>query len=108
MKQSIEQIPERIPTKAEVTEVISRFAENPDFIRELSDEQGLYLLEMKVEGKKPGETIEYQYIRKGEFPNKVASSATEIHILYCQDGVPSSSNLVAVYKSETGEWEMVK
>lgn len=53
MENSIEKGPEMIPTKEEVMEIISRFEKNTAFVRELSDEQGLYLLEVQVEGKEP-------------------------------------------------------
>jgi hypothetical protein len=108
MKNSFEKSPERIPTKDEVMEVISRFAENSIVVRELSDEQGLYLLEVKVEGKEPGETTQYEYIRKGRYPDGNMSAATVIHIVYYQNGMPIGGHNVADYNHETGEWIEVK
>ena len=89
-------------------EVISRFAENTTFIRELSDEQGLYLLEVKIEGENPGETIQYEYMRKGRFPDGNQSSGTVIHKVYYENGIPIGGHDVANYDSETGEWKRVK
>ena len=101
----IERKPERVLTKEEVMFAMSRFAENPTVLRELSNEAGLYLLEVQVEGEQKGETIEYQYMRKGAFPNQNREVATSICACYYQDGVPISGDTISVYKSETGEWE---
>ncbi|MEK7609976.1 MAG: hypothetical protein AAB470_02560 [Patescibacteria group bacterium] len=100
--------PERIPTKEEVLEVIARYIENATFVRELSDEQGLYLLEVKVQGEKTGETIQYEYIRKGKFPNHNESVSTVIHIVYYENEIPVGGHDVANFDSETGEWKDVK
>ena len=100
--------PERILTKAEVETAISYFAENFSFVRELSDELGLYLLEVKIEGEKPGETTQYEYMRKGRFPNQNQSSETAIHVVYYEGEMPVGGDKVAVYKAETNEWEDVR
>ena len=100
---------ERIPTREEILDIIGRHAEKYTVGRELFDGKGLYLLEIKVEVKEAGETIEYQYIRKGEFPNKVASLGTTINVLYFdKDGIPCTSNTIAVYNNQTEEWEDIK
>jgi len=104
----IEKNHEKILTKVEVLEVMSRLAENATFVRELSDNQGLYLLEVKVEGKKPGEIIEYMYIRKGKFPNRNESLTTTIFVTYYEDEMPISGYNIANYKSESGEWLIEK
>ena len=96
---------ERIPNKKEVIIAMSRFLENLAVTRELSDDRGLYLLEAQVSGKKPGETIEYQYMRKGAFPNQNREVETSICAYYYQDGTPVSGETIAVYESETGEWK---
>lgn len=109
MENSPEKGPERIPTKAEIMEVISHFAENTTPVRELSDEQGLYLLEMKIEGENPGETTQYEYRRKGAFPDGNRSSATVIHIVYYEGEMPvPGGHDVANFDSETGEWKEEK
>jgi hypothetical protein len=105
---SFEKGPERILTKEEVMRVMSRFLENPVLTRELSNAQGLYLLEVQVNGKEPGEVIEYQYMRKGAFPNQNREVETSICAYYYQDGVPISGETIAVYKSETNEWKDVR
>ena len=99
---------ERIPTREEILDIIVRHEEKYTVGRELFDEKGLYLLEIKVEVKEAGETIEYQYIRKGEFPNKVASLGTTINILYFENGIPVGGHDIANYNSETGEWRDVE
>ena len=48
--------PECIPTKDEIIEIIKRHAENAIVTRELYDENGIYLLELKTEGEKPGKS----------------------------------------------------
>lgn len=108
MENQFEKGPERIPTKDEVMEVISRFAENTVPVRELSDEQGLYLLEVKIEGQNPGETTQYEYMRKGQFADGNQSLGTVIHVVFYEDGVPCGGNDVANYNPETGEWVEVK
>jgi hypothetical protein len=104
MENLIEKGPERILSKEEVLEVIARYGENAELVRELSDEQGLYLLEAKIEGKEPGEVIQYEYMRKGRFPNHNEASETALHVVYYQDEIPVGGDKVAVYNSETGEW----
>jgi len=89
-------------------EVIARFAENAAVVRELSDEQGLYLLEANVSGKEGGEVIQYQYMRKGRFPNHHEASDTAICIVYIQNGEPVHGYTVAKYSPETGEWRETK
>lgn len=105
MTNPIEKGPERIPTKGEVLEIIRHHAEKAELVRELSDEQGLYLLEAKVAGKERGETIQYEYMRKGRFPNHNESSKTAIHVMYYQGEIPTSGDIIAVRNPETGEWE---
>ncbi len=105
MENFIEKSPEKIPTKQEVLDVISRFVENPTIVIELADERGLYSLEVKVEGKKPGETIQYEYLRKGSFPNGYKSTSTVIHVVYREDGKVVWGENVADYNYETGEWK---
>lgn len=104
MNNSFEKGPERIPTKDEVLEMIARIAENAVPVRELSDEQGLYLLETKIEGDTPGETTQYEYRRKGQFPNGNQSLETVIHVVFYQDEVPCGGHDLVNYNSETGEW----
>jgi len=68
----------------------------------------LYLLEARVEGKEKGEVTEYGYMRKGRFPNHNEASETAINVVYYQDEMPVGGDKVAVYNSETDEWEVAK
>jgi len=108
MIEDAEKNKEKIPSKDEVLEIISRYAENATFVRKLSDERGLYLLEVKVEGKEKGEVTEYMYMRKGIYPNKNETLETAIHAVYYQDDMPVGGDKITVYNSETGEWQEVK
>jgi hypothetical protein len=95
----------KIHTKEEVLDFISSFVENPVVSRELSDEKGLYCLEVKIEGKEPGEVIEYEYTRKGRVINDSTAFETEIHTIYYQDDMPITGGKIAGYNEDTGEWE---
>jgi len=108
MENYIEHGNEHIPTKEEILNVIGRHAESYIVGRELSDEKGLYLFEVKIEGGKAGETTEYQYMRKGTFPNHNESLETTIHVIYFENGIPAGGHDIANYNSETGEWKDVE
>jgi adenylylsulfate kinase-like enzyme len=95
----------RVHTREEVLNFISNYVENPVVVRELSDEKGLYLLEVKIEGKEPGEIIEYEYMRKGRVLNKSVALETAMHINYYQGDMPISGEKIAVYNEDSGEWE---
>ena len=105
MENSFERKQERILTREEVIEVISRYVENFTLVRELTDEQGLYLLEAQIDGKEKRETIQYMYMRKGRFPNHNETAETAINVVYYQDGIPVGGDNVAVFNDETGEWK---
>ncbi len=107
MENQIEKGPERIPSREEVLEQITRFAENFTIRRELSDEQGIYLIEAVVLGAKDGETIEYGYIRKGPDRAKNASAETVIHKTYFEGDMPVGGDNVAFYNENTQAWEDV-
>ena len=95
---------ERIPAREEILDIIGRHEEKYTVGRELFDEKGLYLLEIKVEGKETTETTEYQYMRKGIFSNHNESLETTIHVVYFENGIPVGGHDIANYNSETGEW----
>jgi hypothetical protein len=105
MEEHIEKGPEKVPTREEVLEIISRSTEGSIFVRELSDENGLYLLETRKEGEKAGETIQYEYMRKGRYPDQGEASETAPHIVYYKSDVPVGGDKIAVYNSETSEWK---
>ena len=117
MQNPFEKGPEQSPTKEEVMQIIledAGFEEriSPVILRELTDENGLRLLEIKIESEEPGETIEYLYTRKEtvlpeNLPKKVETFSTSIEVSYYQDGEITGGDRVAIYNSETGEWEKV-
>ncbi len=90
-----------------IEKILSHLPEKATLVRELSDEQGLYLLEVEVKGEKPGETIQFEYMRKGRYPNKNEASESAIHAVYYENGTPVSGAKIAVYNYETGGWEKV-
>lgn len=107
MKNEIERGPERIPTKEEVMGIIIRHVESSGgltIIRELNYTDGLHLLDIRTEGTKPGETIEYLYTKKGLLPTGVPTAETSIEVSYYQDGEIYFGARVAVYNAQTGEW----
>jgi predicted nuclease with TOPRIM domain len=62
----VEQTPERIPTPEEIFSVIKSLTEKETTeIRRLEDEDGVYLLEVTVQGDTENEVEEYAYMRKG-------------------------------------------
>lgn len=104
---SIESKEEKILSSQEVLDVLSLFVEGYTLGRELSDERGVYLREVELEGEKVGETIEYQYMRKGNHGKQNASTETAISAIYYDDGIPVGGKRVAILNEETGEWEKV-
>lgn len=97
---------EKIPGKEEILELISYFAERTIPIRELSDEKGLYLLEVKTETDQAGEHTTYEYIRKGRFANMtIQESVTSIAATYYMNDSVVSGETIAVYDERTGAWE---
>ena len=98
-----EQVAENILTPEQVTEVLARFAEGADFLRELSDQQGIYLREVFVPGK-DGETRVYTYQRAGTFPG-MSSAETAVNFVDLDaEGEESFAGNIARRDSETGEW----
>ncbi len=92
---------EKIPSEQEVLE---KFAEliNSDYetVRRLEDEDGVYLLEVKVETGE-NEYSEYTYQRKGLHPGS-NSDRTAIDVAYYEDDIPVGGN--SVMKFEDGQW----
>ena len=75
------------------------------FVRELYDEQGLYLLEERAEGKVEGEFTEYLYMRKGDHSNHNSNATTNITVAFYEGGIPVGGRNIAEFKPETGEWK---
>jgi len=94
---------EQIPTKEEVLSLIE--TENYSITRELTDEKGLYLLE--VETEEQGERKEFSYTRKGRFA-ECQSTETRIDIVYLdENGIPTGGEPYMILQQETGDWRRV-
>ncbi|HTK33177.1 MAG TPA: hypothetical protein VL335_01370, partial [Candidatus Paceibacterota bacterium] len=61
---------ERIPSREEVLEIISKLIEGDEIehVREKYDDSGLYLFEVKIDDPETGESVHYEYRRKGTYP----------------------------------------
>ncbi len=105
---------ERILTKEEILEKISTFVENAQFVRELADDKGIYLLEVKKENGITGDFNEYVYKRKGIYPitnSKRYSNngaVTVIEVVYYKDDMPDSGDTLADFDDMTGQWKKPK
>ena len=96
----------RVLSREEVLEAIWQHVEGYTIERELSDTEGVYLLEARVAGEKPGEVTEYRYQRQGEF-GRNQSLQTVIHVTYYEGDMPVGGTAVANYNEETDTWERV-
>jgi hypothetical protein len=108
MENQFESGQEKIPTKEEVMEIINKQVESPEkftTLREISDEKGISLLDLRIEGKNSGEIIEYLYTRAGTLPNGVPTAQTSIEVSYYQDGNIIGGERIAIYNSERAEWD---
>ena len=94
-------------TNEQVLEAIGQHVEGYVIERELSDPEGVYLLEARVAGEKPGEVTEYRYQRKGEF-GRNQNAQTTIQVAYYENDIPVGGKTVANYDEKTGTWESVK
>ena len=103
--ENIEQAPERIPSKEEVLEIMYRKAEGLTIERELSDENGVYLLETRTP-EKNGEYTQYVYMRKGQFQNTNGSEATVIYSVEYMNGEPCGGSTVA--NCAEGAWQEIE
>lgn len=91
---------ENILTREQVLGKIGTYCENPTIIKELSDKEGIYLLEAKGIRKVERDVAEYIYQRKGAFPNGSDSLVTSIMVV---DGSGWAEN-IAEYDSVTRKW----
>jgi hypothetical protein len=107
MPNPFESGPEKIPTREEILEVLNRFVENPKIVREFSEENGPYVLEVvaDIESDSSVITIQYEYIRKGKFPDNNSSTETHVEEVQYENGVPVGGKIVSVYSSESGNWQ---
>jgi len=94
--------PEYVLTIAEVRndlrELVEGIGKETD---ERSDADGLWLLEIQVEGPKPGEMTEYSYRRAGTYGNN-KHAVTTIEAAYFEDGIPVGRRTIA--NLVDGEW----
>ena len=101
---TFEEGPESIPTPEEVQSVFEQLVGGKEYetVRQLEDEQGLYLWDIIVSGE-DGNT-EYSYMRAGQYPEGQAS-ATAVHVTFFdEEGMPVGGHAVAKYVG--GKWEL--
>lgn len=101
---------EDIAIVARIRSYIEKHGEDYTVRRELKAAGETYLLELEIEGEKPGETIEYSYQRKGSFPKADgsyhAALATRIDVTVFEDGMPVAGKSVALFNEEKQEWQL--
>lgn len=100
---TLENAPEKFPSPEEVISYIREIiGEDREYTveRELSDEKGLYLLEIRtLDGE--GDTAEYSYMREGSHKEGSATH-TRIDVVYYVDDIPSGGgDNIANYIDDT-------
>jgi len=96
---------EYIPTREEILRELTAHCEKFEVKRELSDDQGIYLLEVEKEGGTEKESVLYAYQRKGAFPTGSQSLATVVHVAYFEGDMPVRGDIVSEYNPQTKTWE---
>lgn len=98
---------ERVPASEEVRSLFEKIIgeEKYEDVRKLEDKEGLYLLEVKI--TKEDGSIEYSYIRKGDYRSRGlaggSAAETAIHITYFNnDGIPISGH--SLFKLINDRW----
>ncbi len=107
--QSLKDLAEKILTifpREEILEAMSQYTEGYSVTRELSDEKGIYLLEVEGPADQEGVVTEYQYKRRNNSPHNGAVQ-TVINRVYYQDGVPIGGEPVAHFDEIEGRWVKV-
>lgn len=101
--ESLEEKPEHIPTLEEISSVFRELIGEKEYIevRKFVDEQSPYLYEVKIPGDSKSEETGYEYMRKGHY-KEGASSATEIHKVYYENGKAVGGTSAARYID--GKW----
>jgi hypothetical protein len=94
---------EGIPSRENIIAQIQKYYEGATILRELSDEEGIYLLEANELGEKEGESTLYLYQRIGNF-GKNAAAKTVIEKIYFKNDIPYGGDIIAEYDEATGEW----
>ena len=95
---------EYVPTPEDIRLVFKELlkGEKYETVRQLEDEQGLYLWDIKI----PQEDghIEYSYMRKGHYPEGQASDIAIYITFFNKEGIPISGYSIAKYTE--GEWKL--
>jgi hypothetical protein len=112
MENPIEQSNERVPTKEKVVNIISDWTNDaevvPEFTREVVDERGLRIYEVRVNGEKSGEYCEYRFQRKGDDPGGDKAKTSIVLVTFYEDDFPVSCHNIAEFNDESGEWEYMQ
>ncbi len=106
---------EKILSKQEVLEALLPYISNvsgaeileTSITRELSDGDGLYLLEVARPGAKEGEVDEYRYMRAGTFGRNSTDTTHLAVVNYDSDGMPVGGYVFSELNEKTKEWEVV-
>jgi hypothetical protein len=103
---SQEALPQRRFEQQEILGMLNRFAENAELTlgRSLEDENGLYLLEATAK-EADGGTVEYNFGRKGQYPECLIKTTSIHRTFYDTEGIPYTGDGLARYNEGTGEWE---
>jgi hypothetical protein len=104
---------EKFPTKEEIISFIDSIPglKNPQLVNELSDEKGLYSLNILCEGDNTGETILCEYTRRRTSRlisenDRIGSQATKVDLVYYQNGQIYDGVEYAEYNEQTGDWKI--
>jgi hypothetical protein len=85
--------------------LIRRFApEGSVPVVELSDEKGIYAIEVEKQGDAPGTMTRFQYVRAGKHDGGYYSDHTKINSADYEDGQCVMGESIAKLDMETGEW----
>jgi hypothetical protein len=96
---------EIIPEKQDILEIVNNLVEGSIVVREKSDDIGLYLLEIRVNGVDEGTYTEYVYVREGDHEPKITSITSSIYSVDYEGDVPVGGSTIA--NVINGAWEMV-
>ena len=96
--------PERIVSKEELLEIISRFAPHAVVVKETTDDKGVSFLELKAEGEKEGTFTEIDYRRDKHNMSRDGVRLISIHMTSYEDDMPFTGNEIRLCESESGEW----
>lgn len=96
---------ETIPEKQDILEIVNNLVEGGIVVREKSDDTGLYLLEIRVNGVDEGKYTEYVYVREGDHEPKITSIVSCLYSVEYEGDVPVGGSTIA--NVVNGAWEMV-